>query len=584
MDAVKIKIFSWIDGLRGRVIHASWLAVLALVALTLADQSSSMIWAGLACAALPGLLGVLLLGPERSGQDSVRFIMALAWVLPGISATLAFADPVSPAALVFLAGPAAMAASGGRNDARFSALLSAIGFVLVFVTSLFGPVGSLVPALASALEPWAAFAGFLAFCGMVARARIEHQLDGILSALGQTAPAADGFARAPNPLVALNMHGKVVAASRSLRRLTPGVPRNLDGLDFDGLAFDDGAREQVRAGLASAQLGGEIDGGRFTFEVRGARGEARSVDARAVATPAGFVVALERAEIAKDQALPQIDIEALAQERDAAIAANRSKSQFLAAVSHELRTPLNAIIGFSDVMKQRLFGPLPARYAEYGDLIHESGTHLLDLIGDVLDMSKIEADRYELVLDQFDARDVVDISAKMMRLRAEESGLALYCDTGEAEILVDADRKAMRQILLNLLSNALKFTPEGGAVVVMARAEGSELVLAVGDSGVGMSEAEVTRLGQPFTQVDSAQTTSERGTGLGISLVRALTELQGGSMHIESAPGEGTTITVRLPVLEQPTGAVTEFETLDVHERIRAAQSASAEIASQASA
>ncbi|HBU62015.1 MAG TPA: sensor histidine kinase, partial [Oceanicaulis sp.] len=188
--------------------------------------------------------------------------------------------------------------------------------------------------------------------------------------------------------------------------------------------------------------------------------------------------------------------------------------------SHELRTPLNAIIGFSDIIKQRLFGPLPARYAEYGDLIHESGEHLLELIGDVLDMSKIEADKYELTPEEFDARDVVSICAKMISPRAKDRGIALYCEPGDADLPVKADRKAMRQILLNLLSNAVKFTPEGGAVVVMARQDGAELVLAVGDSGVGIGEDELADLGKPYHQTRSGKETSERGTGLGLSLVQ----------------------------------------------------------------
>ena len=164
----------------------------------------------------------------------------------------------------------------------------------------------------------------------------------------------------------------------------------------------------------------------------------------------------------------------------------RAKSQFLASVSHELRTPLNAIIGFSDVMKARLFGPMPARYAEYADLIHESGQHLMELIGDVLDMSKIEAERYELVRERFDIDEIVGLVAKMMRLQAEEAGITLSVKRNDVAVPVMGDRKALRQILLNLLSNAVKFTPEGGAIVVMARPSGGQLVLAVGDSGVGI--------------------------------------------------------------------------------------------------
>ncbi len=531
----------------------------------------------LCAAAAPGLLGLVLAGPRLLRHDVVRLALCLAWALPGFAASAAFGSAFSAAALVFLAPTAAMAAAGGAREARLASVVSASAFVLAGAAGFFGPLSEGVPALAGAPEPWAAYAAFLAFAGLCARTRLDARLARTLRALDAARPAAEGFARAPQPLIALNGDGEIMAASRALRRVAPGAPRSLTGLPVDGLAFDEDQQACVRAALDSARRGGGADGGCFSFTVRAADGAQTPLDARAVATPAGFVLSLERAQARP--ASEDADRARLEKERDAAIAANRSKSEFLAAVSHELRTPLNAIIGFSDVMKQRLFGPLPARYAEYGDLIHESGAHLLELIGDVLDMSKIEADRYELSVDTFDARDVVDICAKMMRLRAEEQGVALYCETGDQALPVTADRKALRQILLNLLSNAVKFTPAGGAVVVMVRAQDGEMVLAVGDSGVGVAAHELDRLGQPYAQSSSGRDTVERGTGLGLSLVRALAELHGGEMSVQSAPGEGTTVTVRLPVLA---GAVEPqpLAPLEVHERIRAAQAVGAALES----
>lgn len=276
----------------------------------------------------------------------------------------------------------------------------------------------------------------------------------------------------------------------------------------------------------------------------------------------------------QDDAMRANAMRALERERDEAVAASKAKSEFLAAMSHELRTPLNAIIGFSDLMKQRLFGPMPARYAEYADLIHESGRHLLDLIGDVLDMSKIEADRYELVEEGFDAREVAETCAKLVRLRAEDKGLALSLDLGETPLEVSADRKALRQILLNLLSNAIKFTPEGGVVGVMARASGDELILAVGDSGTGIAPEDIDRLGSPYRQSASGLDSEERGTGLGLSLVSALSRMHGGAMRIDSELGVGTTVTVRLPVMTSATVEPLAREGLDVRDQIRLAQSA----------
>jgi cell cycle sensor histidine kinase DivJ len=566
-------VFQYISAQAGRGVHGVWAAV-TLFAAAAASPLSGAALAGFAAAALPGVLGVFLAGPRLQRRGPARFVLALAWTLPGIAASFAFASAISPAALIFLAAPAALAACAGRDAARFGAVLTALAFGLCALASQVGPLGAGAPGLLDAPAIWAGLAAFFALAGFVARIRLEHQLDSATQALGKARPAAEGFARAPQPLVALDGRGQITAASRAVRRLAPGIPRDLSGLPLDGLAFDETQAEAIQAGLASARSGGGADGGCFSFSVRAADGAETPVEARAVATPTGFVLRMEAPRRIDGQDDGALD--ALKAERDAAIAANRSKSEFLAAVSHELRTPLNAIIGFSDVMKQRLFGPLPARYAEYGDLIHESGAHLLELIGDVLDMSKIEADRYELTPEPFDARDVVEICAKMLRLKAEEAGLALYSEAGDIPLEVEADRKAVRQILLNLLSNAVKFTPAGGAVVVMARAQGADLVLAVGDSGVGIAADELDKIGNPYAQSSSGKATSERGTGLGLSLVRALAELHGGTMVVQSAPGEGTTVTVRLPVMVRADvmPAQDEDEPLEVHARIRAAQEA----------
>ncbi|KAA5804657.1 HAMP domain-containing histidine kinase [Alkalicaulis satelles] len=561
----------WLDRAAGPAIHGAWLAACAAVIWMLAPLELAG-WAFALAALAPGLIGLVL--GARLDREGGRAVMALAWCLPGLSASMAFASALSPAALVFLAGPAALAASGSERAARLSAVLSACAFVMAAGFSLMGPpAGSQLPL--GALSGFAVLAAFFALTGVTARARLLGRLKAARREAEALRPAADGFAHAPAPLLMLDEAGVITAASRAVRRAAPGAPRDLTGLPAEGLGFDGDQGVRLSAALHEARQGGGADGGRFSFTVRGPRGRESVLSARAVATPAGFVVSLDEPAGADAETTAR-----LAAERDAAIAASRAKSEFLAAVSHELRTPLNAIIGFSDVMKQRLFGPLPARYAEYGDLIHESGRHLLELIGDVLDMSKIEADRYELVTEVFDVRDVADICAKMMRLRASEKGVTLHLDAGDAPIHVHADRKALRQVLLNLLSNAVKFTPDGGAVALMARRDGGDLLLAVGDSGVGISSEEIDRLGQPYAQSQSGRESAERSSGLGLVLVRQLAALHGGVMEIDSEPGEGTTVTVRLPVLVneagEPAGAV---EPLEVHQRIRAAQAAGAELA-----
>ena len=235
-------------------------------------------------------------------------------------------------------------------------------------------------------------------------------------------------------------------------------------------------------------------------------------------------------------------------ERDHAVAANTAKSRFLADMSHELRTPLNAIMGFSDVMRARLFGALPGRYAEYAEMIHESGRHLLDLINDVLDMSKIEASKYRLQVESVDAREPVSAALRLLRVQSDEAGVNLRGALPANPIPADLDKRAVKQIVINLVSNALKFTPRGGQVTVSLDIADGQLELAVADTGIGIAPDDLARLGRRYEQAGDASSQA-RGTGLGLSLVGALADLHGGAMTLESVAGEGTAVTVRLPVL-----------------------------------
>ena len=243
----------------------------------------------------------------------------------------------------------------------------------------------------------------------------------------------------------------------------------------------------------------------------------------------------------------------------------QGRAVFLANMSHELRTPLNAIMGFSDVMRAKMFGELTPKYAEYAELIHESGRHLLDLINDVLDMSKIEAQRYELSREVFDVRDPINASLRLLRLQADEVGVRLRGVLPTEPLEIDADRRAIKQIVLNLVSNALKFTPREGLVTVTAQASDGALELTVADNGVGIAPEDVDRLGKPYEQAGGPNDRAQ-GTGLGLSLVAAFARLHGGEMSIESRLGEGAAITVRMPVLvkaelvEEPAPASTGGE------------------------
>jgi cell cycle sensor histidine kinase DivJ len=201
------------------------------------------------------------------------------------------------------------------------------------------------------------------------------------------------------------------------------------------------------------------------------------------------------------------------------------------------------------------------RYAEYADLIHESGAHLLELINDVLDMSKIEAERFELAREDFDARDAVSAVLRLMRGQADRQGVTLRGELSADALEAEADRRAIKQIAFNLVSNALKFTPKGGSVTVSARAVGEVLEISVSDTGVGISADDLQRIGKPYEQAGDADQ-RQAGAGLGLSLVRAFARLHGGEMVMESALGVGTTVTVRMPVLvlSQPQPAARSAE------------------------
>jgi cell cycle sensor histidine kinase DivJ len=226
-----------------------------------------------------------------------------------------------------------------------------------------------------------------------------------------------------------------------------------------------------------------------------------------------------------------------------------AKNRFLATVSHELRTPLNAILGFSDMLLHEMFGPFPdPRQKEYVGLINESGNHLLSVVNSILDVSKIESGAYPIYPEPFQFGDAVDMCRSMMAHQAAAKSIALRVAVAAGAGEVRADRRAVRQILINLVSNAVKFTGEGGTVVIGAQRAGSRLRFWVSDNGIGISEDDLKRLGQPFMQVHNDYTRHFEGTGLGLSLVKGLVALHDGAMTIESAPGEGTTVTVTLPV------------------------------------
>ena len=512
--------------------HAAWAVAAALLALggRWLGAVDGAIFYGIVAMVVPGLIGVGLL--IRNGQAE-RLLLLAAWGLAAVMAA-AFSGGLSGplAGFVFLPLAAGLAMGGSR-----AVQIGAVGVALAVLSGLFstllvdvGPHRPVLATIAALLTAGAAIpaVGLSWRQGerRLGRAEAEAQrLERLLAAQG-------GLTLVVSP------DGQVRAAYGRPPAGVSVAPLFAEGLIATAHAPD---RPALLAAMSKALSGQDVTTVRIA--PRGALDRRLQLHLSRMDEADGPRLIVQAFD-ATPQYAHELGLEAARFEAETREA---GKTRFLANMSHELRTPLNAVLGFADMMRQRLFGALPERYGEYADNIHEAGGHLLDLINDVLDVSKIEAERYTLSLERFDAREVISAAVALVRVTADERGVNLSAILPSEPIEVSADKRALKQITLNLLSNAVKFTPAGGAVTITSEAVGSWLELAVADTGVGIAPEDVKRLGRPFEQAGAIEQ-RRQGTGLGLSLVRALAELHGGQMSIDSTLGEGTAVTVRMPV------------------------------------
>jgi cell cycle sensor histidine kinase DivJ len=451
----------------------------------------------------------------------------------------------SPLVVWFALVPAEAALSGGRPAVLRAAAAAALVLLAVVAVEFLHAL----PRSRLDLPVWQLYAG------SVLAAVIQSAVVAIAAQDRQRVAdqaAAEGAAMyrflADNAMDLITRHsadGRIRFASPSAQSLLGCAPEALVGLAPSALVHADDLKTMQAAFVEASYFGRAA-----AAEVRLKRADGSYVWTEMRCRPAAPAngIAADIVAVTRDITERKKNERALIDARDQAEQANRAKSRFLANMSHELRTPLNAILGFSEVMTFEMFGPVGSpRYLEYARLIHESGGHLLELINGVLDMSKIEAGKFELSEELFDLEEIATQAVRFVKLQADRKGVALKMSVAHAAKNIFADKRAIKQMLVNLITNGVKFTPRGGDVRILAVRDAGGIAIAVEDTGVGIGPEDLKRLGQPFEQVEGEHVRAQEGTGLGLALVKALTSMHGGDAAISSVLGEGTTVLVRLP-------------------------------------
>ena len=538
------------DAARSRRRFAAVQAVKAVLGICLACGYLLLVghaglWETLACVGLfaPAILvvlafaGVPLVALETASLASLALLIGYLAVLTG--------GLRSPLLIWFALVPAEAALAGGRRAVWRAAVATGLALSAVVAVQIAGTL----PAFPLGYPAWPVYAAAalaaIVQSALLAVASQDRQREADRA-------AAEGAAMyrflADNAMDLITRHGadgRIRFASPASLTLLDIAPDALVGHAPSALVHPDDLKIMQAAFVEASYFGRAA-----AAEVRLKRGDGGYVWTEMRCRPAAQADgrAADIVAVTRDISERKGQERALIDARDLAEQASRAKSHFLANMSHELRTPLNAIIGFSEVMAHEMFGPLGApRYHEYACLIHESGGHLLELINGILDMSKIEAGKFELSEEIFDLEDVATQALRFVKLQADRKGVALRMSVAQSAKTIFADRRAIKQVLVNLITNGVKFTPRGGEVALMCvRADGG-IAIAVSDTGVGIAEKDLQRLGRPFEQVDGAHVRAQEGTGLGLALVKALAQMHGGEAVIQSTLGVGTTVRLSLP-------------------------------------
>jgi len=506
---------------RLKFVHLAWIALglTAAVSGGLGGAPGKSLAGAFAMALVPGLAGYLVAG---AGDTLRRGWSVIAWLLLAFVSVMLTGGGGSPLIVLLVVAPLTALLSGAPRMATEAGIFAALGLFAVFIAA---PLGFLPPEVPGA----DLLAGPFALAGLVLAALIVSLLVADRQEAAPPAPPAETKPKAEP--------GPISLPGISWVDVTPeGRLRAVQGDTFGLLT--------LRAGSALASLFADPDLDPAAL----ARPGRRLVSAELVSGQRVRLLAQRHARgwyiLMIDAAEDGTDVPARAvAELEARL---QSRTAFFASLGHELKTPLNAILGYAEVMQAELMGPMPRPYADYPAIIHESGTDLLLLVDDILDLARAEAGKPRLEPEPVDLTASAESVIRQLSAQASRAGVTLKLKAA-GEVWAEADARAVRQIWQNLISNAIKYSPRGKAVTLETRIDAGAAVLSVTDRGAGIAPADLDRLTEPFAQGAGAKP----GTGLGLSVVRSFAELHGGALHIASRPGKGTRVQVTLPRASQ---------------------------------